>query len=421
MKKHFLIIVLIISATIAFSQDKHWHKALSLYKNHQYDKTIQYTQKNLDRSTAKPGLYYLLGLCNFYIAQTMNKPADKMVRIKRAVNYIYQGLRHDKDSTYYNLLKDDMKTFRDSLYAYMKHYNNLNDTRDTRFFAQSIVSLYHDTTDIYREIFQPNQQEQPEPGLKEKQQALVASYQGPTNMTDALGRRQGMWIAKYPDGTIKYMIYFKDGHPAGTFKRFYPNGQLQVDMKYEITGHRAAAIFYDQDGHRIAMGYYYNRKRDSLWQFFVDDTIVIREVFYKNGLKNGPDRIYSYYYYPNLLRERYWKNDTLDSVAVDYYYDGTPKSFSYYKHGVLDGPYTLLDYTRKVKVKGQYVNGYMEGKWLFYNPDGSADTVEYHLGEPTNPAMTEAESKIIKAIEESKSRYPEPAEIFKKQYGLEDW
>lgn len=421
MKKAIFIILLTSLVTSIFAQDKHWNKALSYYKAGQYDKTIEYSQKNLDRSQARAGLYYLMGLSNFHQASAMTRPADKLLRMKRAVNYIYQGQRLDKDSTFYYLLTNDLKAFRDSLYSYMTHYNELEDTRNTRFFAQSIASLYHDTTDVYRQLFEPQPQQKPQPSLKEKQQALVASYKGPTNMKDALGRRQGLWIEKYPDGTIKYIIYFKDGHPAGTFKRFYPNGQLQVDMKYEITGHRAAAIFYDQDGHRIAMGYYYDRKRDSLWQFFVDDSIVIREVYYKHGLKNGPDRIYSYYYYPNVLRERYWKNDTLDSVAVDYYYDGTPKSFSYYKHGVLDGPYSLLDYTGKVKVKGQYVNGYMEGKWLFYNPDGTVDTVEYHLGEPTNPAMTEAESKILKAIEQSKSRYPEPTEMFKKQFGLEDW
>lgn len=421
MKKAIVLSLLITLITNIFAQDKHWNKALDFYKNKQYDKTIEYSKKHLERSSSKPGLFYLMGLGNFYLAQQMTRPADKMVRIKRAVNYIYQGQRLDQDSTYYNLLATDLAIFHDSLYAYMKEYKEKEDTRNTRFFAQSIASLYHDTTDIYRELFEPQPQQKPQPTLREKQQALVASYKGPVNMTDALGRRQGLWIKRYPDSTIKYMIYFKDGHPAGIFKRFYPNGQLQVDMNYEITGHRAAAIFYDQDGHRIAMGYYYDRKRDSLWQFFVDDSIVIREIYYKKGLKNGPERIYSYYYYPNLLRERYWKNDTLDSVAVDYYFDGTPKSFYYYKHGILDGPYTLLDYTGKVKIKGQYVNGYMEGKWLFYNPNGTVDTVEYHLGEPTNPAMTEAESKILKAMQESKSRYPEPAEMFKKQYGLEDW
>ncbi len=420
MKKLLALIITFSLLTTTFAQDKHWDKALNYYKSGQYDKTIEYSLRNIDRSNSRAGLFYLLGLSNFHLGSHLTKPADKLVRIKKAVNYVYQGQRLDKDSTYYKFISHDLAIFRDSIYSYMKYYDSLKDTRNTRFFAQSIASLYHDTTDIYHQLFDPKPILH-QPSLREKQQALVASYKGQTNMTDALGRRQGMWIEKYPDGTIKYMIYFKDGHPAGTFKRFYPNGQLQADLKYEITGHRAAAIFYDQDGHRLAMGYYYDRKRDSLWQFFVDDTIVIREITYKKGLKNGPDRIYSYYYYPNLLRERYWKNDTLDSVAVDYYYDGTPKSFRYYKHGKLNGPFTLLDYNGKVKIKGQYVNDYMEGNWLFYNPNGTIDTVKYHLGQNTNPTMTEAESKILKAMDQAKGRYPEPAEMFKKQFGLQDW
>ncbi len=415
----FLLIILLLAIS-ASGQERIWNKALGYYKQKNYDKAIEYAHKNIDHTQIKPGLYFILGLSNFQQGLQQQKPADRLVRIKKSVNYIYQGYRYDRDSSFQKQLARDLDIFRDSLYNFAQYYYKENDTRNARFFSQAIASIYHDTTDIYRDLFMPKPKPK-EPSLKEKQMALVAKYSGPLNQTDALGRRQGMWIKKYPDGTIKYMIYFKDGHPAGTFKRFYPNGQLQVDMTYEITGHRAAAIFYDQDGHRIAMGYYYDQKRDSLWQFFVNDTIVLAEIYYKKGVKNGPERIYSYYYYPNLLRERYWKNGKQDSVDVEYYFDGTPKSFSHYKNGVLDGPFVLLDYNGKVKVKGQYKDGYMEGLWEYHNPNGTVDTVRYHLGEPVNPAMTEAESKILKAMGQAKGRYPEPTEMFKKQFGLEDW
>ena len=419
MKKHIAILLLIFSIN-SFAQDKYWDKALSLYQTSQYQQAIEFSQKKLNKTQSKAGLYYIIGLSNFHLSQKTTKPADKSLKIKRAVNFIYQGLKYDKDSIYFRILYDELQNFKDSLTFYMQKAYKSSNNINARFFAQALASLYKDTTEIYHAIFDPKPK-QSKLSIKEKHQSIIDQYQDNLNITDALGRKQGMWIKKYPNGTIKYMIYFKDGHPAGTFKRFYPNGQLQVDMKFEKTGHRAAAIFYNEEGQRIAMGYYYDKKRDSLWQFFVNDSLVIREITYKKGLKNGYERTYSYYYYPNLLRERYWKNDTLDSVAVDYFFDGTPKAFYTYKKGKLDGPYTLLYYGGKVKIKGQYINGYMEGKWIFYSPNAKADTVEYHLGKPTNPAITEAETKILKAIEESKSYYPEPKEMFKKQYGLEDW
>jgi antitoxin component YwqK of YwqJK toxin-antitoxin module len=357
----------------------------------------------------------VLALCNFKAAAQQHEPVKQYAYSRKAVNYLHNAMRKDKDSSYLKLFLQDINVFHDSLKNWAQKYY-LSDKQKSQYYAQSLIFLFKDTTDTYRKLFP----QKPRKITVNNQNSIIPQNQA-LNQTDALGRRQGLWVARYPNGKLKYMIYFKDGHPAGIFKRYYPNGQLLVEMKYDQNGKHAFATFYDEDGHKIATGYYYGQLRDSLWRFYINDTIVIKEVMYYRGKKNGFERIYSYYYYPNLLKERYYKNGQLDSVAVDYYYDGTPKAIMFYKNGTLDGPYQVFYYTGQLKIKGQYKNGYMEGLWEFHNPDGSIDTIRYHLGEPVNFNETEAETKILKAMESAKGKYPEPEELFRKQFGLEEW
>ncbi len=415
MKRMFFILLVLSTFLTTQAQDKKWQKILQTYRNKDYAQAIELSNKYLKKSTQNPGVYYVLGLSNFFSALE-NKTEPDLYRIKRVVNYIHTAQLKDRDSSYYKIFANDLQILSDSLEHWAeKHYND--DPDKAKYYAQSIIFLFKDTTEIFHKLY-PKPKPKPAP---DKDNTGILAKNQTVNQTDARGLRQGLWIAKYPNGNIKYMIYFKDGHPAGLYKRYYPNGQLLVEMHFTPDGRRASAIFYDDQGNRIAMGYYYEQKRDSLWQFLVNDSIVLKEVMYHRGKKNGFERIYSYYYYPNLLKERYYKNGVLDSVAVDYYYDGTPKAIMYYKNGELDGPYQLLYYGGKVKIKGQYVNGYMEGDWLFYNPDGSVDTIKYHHGQPVNVNQTEAELKLQQALENAKGKYPEPDEMFRKQFGLEEW
>ncbi len=416
MSKSLAVILALLLSINTFAQDKKWDKILKNYQNHNYQQAIELSEKYITKKISNPGPYYVIGLSYFNL--THNLPAKtKQPRIKKAINYIHTGLIKDKDSTYYKLFASDLKQFKDSLQHWAETLYP-KDKLTAGFYAQSIIYLFKDTTQIYRKIYPPK----PNKPTSISANNPLIPQNTKINQTDARGQRQGLWIARYPNGNIKYEINFKNGHPIGLYRRYYPSGALLVEMKFDPTGHRAVATFYDMDGHRIAKGYYLDQKRDSIWQFFINDSIVLKEVMYKNGKKNGFERIYSPNYYPNLLQERYYKNGVLDSVAVDYYYDGTPKSIMFYKNGKLDGPFQLFYYGGQVKIKGQYKNDYMEGLWEFHNPDGTVDTVRYHLGQNVDKKQSEAETKILKAMEQAKGQIPEPEEMFKKQFGLQgDW
>ncbi len=413
MRKIILLILTLLLIINSFAQDKKWNKIFNAYKSQNYKQALALSEKYTERKTSNPGVYYVIGLSYFKLyANSKNKFGP----IKSAIHYIHTAQIKDRDSVYYRLFKNDLAQLRDSLETWSENYFQTN-KQISKFYANSIIFLFKDTTQIYRKLYPP---------VVHKNNDVAANSIIPAgtqiNQVDSRGRRQGLWIEKYPNGKPKYMIYFKNGKPAGVFRKYYPDGTLLVDMKFSPDGRRAEATFYDENGHKIAHGYYLDHKRDSLWQFFFNDSIPVKEVMYKNGKKNGFERIYAVFYYPNLLRERYYKNGVLDSVAVDYYYDGTPQRIMFYKNGKLNGPFQLFNYGGKIKIKGQYKNDYMEGLWYYFNSNGTVDTVRYHLGQNMNPAASQTESKIIKAMDEAKGKYPEPTQMFKKQFGLQgDW
>ncbi len=411
--KRVLILVILIASQLSLmaQQDKRTEKLFSYYQKGEYQKAIEYAQKLRSKNIDKAGTYYIEGLSNFKLYQT----TDKKNYLTKTIGKIYSGMKIDKDSIYSKLFEDELKEIHDTLYSKADSLMQKGDKDQAEYYLKNLVYLFSDTTDYYRELFMPKPK-------KEKQQLAVREYNGAINQTDALGRRQGLWVKYYDDGTVMYEIEFKDNHPSGIFRRYYPNGKLMVDMKFEPTGHRAGAIFYDRDGNKLAMGYYYDQKRDSLWQFYINDSIVIKEQYYKKGVKDGPERVYSLTSYPNLALERYWKNGKPDSLYIEYYDNGQPKRMMIYKNGKLNGTYQLFYYNGREKIRGQYKDDFMEGVWTFTNPDGSKQTIKYHKGEPVNAAhMNETETKILKAMEEAKGKYPEPEEMFKKEFGLEQY
>ncbi|MEA3451798.1 MAG: hypothetical protein U9Q83_07825, partial [Bacteroidota bacterium] len=243
------------------------------------------------------------------------------------------------------------------------------------------------------------------------------------NQTDMAGNRQGLWIEKYSNGFVKYEIFFKDNHPAGVYRKYYENGQIKAKMYFNETGKNAAAILYNPNGSKHSMGYYKNKKRDSLWQYFYNDSLVISEVNYKNGIKNGSEYVYSVVSYPNLLQEKYWKNGVQDSTWARYYPDGNPQFVTQFKNGKRNGKYIAYNVDKRIIVTGQYKNNQSTGIWKYWNADDSNYlVVEYVNGVPKNSDnFSKKQSKIIQQMEDMKGKFQEPHEHIYDNKGGNDY
>jgi antitoxin component YwqK of YwqJK toxin-antitoxin module len=288
---------------------------------------------------------------------------------------------------------------------------------EAEFFYKKLATVFLDTTDQYHEIFDPKQPQKFEQNLAFKE------YNGEINQTDINGNKQGLWVAKYPNGFVKYEIYFKDNHPAGIYRKYYENGQLKAKMFFNDNGDYASAILYDENGTKVAMGYYKNHKKDSLWQYFANGNIVIAEEHYKNGIKDGVEHTYSNFTNDEgmqvIIEEKFWKNGKLDSVWSRSYADGSPKFIAEYKNGIREGKYIAFDVDGKVTTAGQYKNNEPDGTWKYWN-DSTLSYIEikYINGVPQNyDELTEQETQVIEQMEKEKGKFVEPNQEIQQKYG----
>ncbi len=409
-KKTLLLTLFIVSNLIIFAQDRQIKKLKKFYNQEKYKKCIEKSDKVSDKYPKKPLPLYYNSFSNFQLYKTSSK-LKKKYYLQNTINNIKLGLMQDKDSVFFTKFPVISAEIKDTTINFARKIFD-DEKGSAEFFFESIAIIYNDTLPEYKKMTQPE-------NVKIQQNLAFKENKGPINETDIEGNRQGRWVKKYPDGIVRYEIYFKNNHPAGVYRKYYPNGNLKADMYFNENGTIASAILFNKKGQKIAMGYYKNKQKDSLWQYFLNDSIVISQENYKNGLKHGKEVIYSLKNYPNPLEEKFWKNGNLDSTWTRFYQNGNPKFIANYKDSIRNGKYILFDENGTKKIIGYYKNNLPEGKWNYWDDSTKTYiTIEYQKGVPVNnQKITEYETNVIENMEKMKGKIEEPEKQIMENYG----
>ncbi len=171
------------------------------------------------------------------------------------------------------------------------------------------------------------------------------------NKTDEKGLKQGAWV-KLDEKTGKkiYQGTFKDGKPQGKFIYYYPNGDSIHSIMYFIKdGAVAYCTMKHENGKLQAKGKYIGEKKDSVWNFYDEEALLLSTDVYKDGKKNGVSKVY--FQDGNVAEERSYKND------------------------VYDGKFTIYHTNKKVRGTGTYKNGILTGLNAYYYPNGVAAAI----------------------------------------------
>jgi len=224
--------------------------------------------------------------------------------------------------------------------------------------------------------------------------ALSVSMAFAQNKVDEKGRKQGYWKKAGKDGKLLYEGSFIDDKPDGKFTYYYPNGKTKIVSHFSQKGTVSRSkLFFENNGNLMAEGKYVNEKRDSIWRFYRNDTLILAsDETYTLGKKNGIAKTY----YPNgkVAEEKPYKNDVLDGMWKQYYKDGVIKAQGKYVNGHMEGKVLFHYPDGKTSVMGNYVKSLKEGTWTFYKPDGKVEkTEEYKAG------MLQGEPALIKPEE----------------------
>ena len=84
-----------------------------------------------------------------------------------------------------------------------------------------------------------------------------------TNQTDSRGRKQGKWVKFYPNDVKQYEATFRNDQLIGSYKRFYPTGDLKAHLQYQSPGGFASAVFYDRKGKKVSEGFFNGKQNRS--------------------------------------------------------------------------------------------------------------------------------------------------------------
>ncbi|MBN2892130.1 MAG: hypothetical protein JXL97_09700 [Bacteroidales bacterium] len=413
-RKISLLLSFVFVITTAFSQQKDFDKIKALYEKTDYEKCIDKSKDVIKKYPKEATPYYYIATSNFQQYKTASRLSKKMY-MTSTLNNINFGLVKDPEKKDFEQFGDLMNEIHDTLLVFA---NNLWETNrsESEFFYKNLAKIYSDTTEQYIELFVPKI-------YRVDQNLAFKEHNGPINEKDIAGNRQGLWVKKYDNGLVESEIFFKDNHPAGVYRKYYENGNLMANMHFDESGKKAAAILYNEDGSKMAMGYYQNQQKDSLWQYFMNDSIVLSEENYKNGIKNGFERTYNPYYYPAYMDEKFWKDGLQDSTWTRYYTNGQPQFYTEYKKGIRQGKYVAFDEEGQTIVEGKYVDGRMDGVWKMWDEDErKIIEVEYKNGVPiNNDELTERETEIHNEMMEMKGKFEEPGNQFYEDNNVDDY
>ena len=116
-------------------------------------------------------------------------------------------------------------------------------------------------------------------------------FSQPFNVIDDNGQKQGKWIKNYENGLKRYTGQFKNDIPYGLFHYYYESGELRIEKKYFHQGQAAATHFFYKNGTLKSAGIYVNELKDSTWNYYDQDSILIMTEQYKQGKLNGQTKL----------------------------------------------------------------------------------------------------------------------------------
>ncbi|MEI7829414.1 MAG: toxin-antitoxin system YwqK family antitoxin [Prolixibacteraceae bacterium] len=237
--------------------------------------------------------------------------------------------------------------------------------------------------------------------------SIMCFSQTTVNKTDANGLKQGKWVSKYPGGSLKYEGTFDRNKPVGDWKRYHENGKIKALMSYRPNSERVFASLFDEEGKLYAKGVFEGTLRDSSWNFFSGENLVLTENYVlgkKTGKAQGFDE------QGKIMWEKELKNNLPDGTCIEYYPSGIKRNLISFTEGKKNGLAIFYDENGSKMTEGSYSDDLSDGPWKIYDKTGKLKyEVKYAKGEILNGgAIDSLQLKEFKKYDGLKGKIPEP-------------
>ena len=132
---------------------------------------------------------------------------------------------------------------------------------------------------------------------------------------------------------------------------------------------------YYKNGNIRASGLYVNKKKDSTWNYFNEDSVLILSEQYKQGQLHGLRK--TYYETGEIYIVRRWTDGIEDGIFKQYYINGELSVEAINNNGTLDGEYVAYYEDGTIFYSGFYKNGIKVGEWNYFDENGKLEQIIY--------------------------------------------
>lgn len=195
------------------------------------------------------------------------------------------------------------------------------------------------------------------------------------------GKPDGEWTEYFPNTAgktrqiVKTLQCFKDGALHGEQKRFWENGQLQVNLSYDAGVLHGRKALFSEDGLRLfdatyvkgsLQGKVYDRRQNGMemTQNYKDNLLHGEYiVYYPQRPKATASKVKAY--------EAKYVEGKLDGEVIEYSESGAKKMSSFYKDGKRDGVASCYTPEGQVTMTAEFKDGKQHGAMVYYFSNGN--------------------------------------------------
>ena len=208
---------------------------------------------------------------------------------------------------------------------------------------------------------------------------VLAAQTPSANKPDEKGKNDGAWTEYFKNGKKRYTGQFQHGVPTGEFKYFYEEtGKLKSQLNYFGDGKMAAAYLYYPNGKVMASGKYYDQKKDSVWNYYTVDNVLLSQEIYRRGVKFGIWK--TFFSNGKVSALETWNNDVKEGSTAEFYDDGKVMKEGVFVKGKPEGLFKTYYRNNITSSIGKYKAGVKDGEWLYRSEKGEQENKEIYEG-----------------------------------------
>lgn len=180
--------------------------------------------------------------------------------------------------------------------------------------------------------------------------------------------KHGEYRKWYPNGKLQVKSFYADGELEGLYESYYDSGPINKQCSYVHGQEQGLCTDYSKDGKKLSTTTFKEGFKNGPYVKYDKDGKMIERGVFANDLKNG---LWEFYDKNGSIKEKgEFKDDFKHGKFIIYNKDGQPSSQGFYSQNEEIGHWIYFGQNGQRKNEGNYVNGKKHGRWVDYDSSG---------------------------------------------------